>query len=446
MEGGAGNVPSTSGSQRGEDDATKKRKKRNKEQRPGYHNKKVKDKERRKKKNQKTQKSTSSVKKDADSENEDTDKGEMEVVGTSSQTEETRPVETQHVDPQAEDKVQTVEEQSHGDAKMVQAHTQTPIVCQNDQETQTDFSEAKQDDEKTQPETETKKPKDTTKYTQTPVVCHSDQETQTDFPEAKQDDEKTQPETETKKPKDTTKYTQTPVVCHSDQETQTDFSETKQDDEKTQPETEEKKQDTPEVKMQNTVQTQLKQNANKGNDKAASESTEKQNPEKESKSKEENPSAKPKSWAKVVSGEGGSQKQSNVEASKAADKNTKTPQSTRDRSPVRYPPTAPMFTVHIYAVLEEKFRFNQEQDTLMMCYDEGQTPFKITHFVGLQQGGYLVEASFSVEERELTRGEFWAYWYGVKQRSKDIKTGITKRHVHIPFNTNIKVFGSLAFR
>ncbi|KAF3854019.1 hypothetical protein F7725_014707, partial [Dissostichus mawsoni] len=118
MEGGAGNVPSTSGSQRGEDGATKKRKKRNKEQRPGYHNKKVKVKESSKKRNQKTQKSTSSVKKDADSESEDTDKGEMEVVGTSSQTEETRPVETQHVDPQAEDKVQTVEEQSHGDAKM----------------------------------------------------------------------------------------------------------------------------------------------------------------------------------------------------------------------------------------------------------------------------------------------------------------------------------------
>ncbi|XP_033975098.1 E3 ubiquitin-protein ligase rnf213-beta isoform X3 [Trematomus bernacchii] len=407
MEGGAGNVPSTSGSQRGEDGATKKRKKRNKEQRPGYHNKKVKDKERRKKRNQKTQKSTSSVKKDADSESEDTDKGEMEVVGTSSQTEETRPVETQHVDPQAEDKVQTVEEQSHGDAKMV--HTQT------------------------------KKPKGTTKYTQTPIVCHSDQETQTDFSEAKQDDEKTQPETETKKPKDTTKYTQTPIVCHSDQETQTNLSEAKQDDEKTQPE--EKKQDTPETKTQNTAQTQLKQNANKDNDKAASESTEKQNPEKESKSKEENPSAdaEPKSYAKVVTGEGGSQKQSNVEASKAADKNTKTPQSTCDRSPVRPPPAAPMFTVHIYAVLDKKFRFNQEHDTLMMCYDGGQTPFKITQFVGGQQKeGCLVEASLSVEEQKLTRGNWWTYRYGVKQRSKDIKKGITTRHVQIPLDQNIK--------
>ncbi|KAI9537479.1 hypothetical protein NQZ68_025336 [Dissostichus eleginoides] len=342
MEGGAGNVPSTSGSQRGEDGATKKRKKRNKEQRPGYHNKKVKDKERRKKRNQKTQKSTSSVKKDADSESEDTDKGEMEVVGTSSQTEETRPVETQHVDPQAKDKVQTVEEQSHGDAKMVQAHTQTPMVCHSDQETQTDFSEAKQDDEKTQPETETKK------------------------------------------------------------------------------------QDTPEAKTQNTAQTQLKQNANKDNDKATSESTEKQNPEKESKSKEENPStgAEPKSYAKVVCGEGGSQKQSNVEASKAADKNTKTPQSTRDRSPVRPPPAAPMFTVHIYAVLDKKFRFNQEHDTLMIG--------------GLQKEGCLVEASLSFDERDLNRGNWWMYWYGVKQRSKEIKTGITTRHVQIPLDPNIK--------
>ncbi|KAF3854015.1 hypothetical protein F7725_014703 [Dissostichus mawsoni] len=226
-------------------------------------------------------------------------------------------------------KFQTVEEQSHGDAKMVQAHTQTPMVCHSDQETQTDFSEAKQDDEKTQPETETKKPKGTTKYTQTPMVCHSDQETQTDFSEAKQDDEKTQPETETKKPKGTTKYTQTPVVCQRPGNTDR-LLEAKQDDEKTQPETEEKKQDTPEAKTQNTAQTQLKQNANKDNDKAASESTEKQNPENESKSKEENPSAgaEPKSYAKVVSGEGGSQKQSNVEASKAADKNKKTPKHT----------------------------------------------------------------------------------------------------------------------
>ncbi|KAI4801198.1 hypothetical protein KUCAC02_000123 [Chaenocephalus aceratus] len=253
MEGGAGNVPSTSGSQRGEDGATKKRKKRNKEQKPGYHNKKVKDKERRKKRKHKTQKSTSSVKKDADSESEDTDKG---------------------------------------------------------------------------------------------------------------------------------------------------------------------------------------------NDKATSESTEKQNPEKESKSEEENTSAgaKPKSWAKVVSGESGSQNQSNVEASKAADKNTKTPQSTRGPSPVRPPPTAPMFTVHIYAVLDKKFKFNQDHDTLIMCYDEGQTPLKMTHFVGGEQHkeGYLVEASLSVEERDFKRGELWTYWYGVRQRSKDLKTGITTRHVLIPLDPNIK--------
>ncbi|KAK5851292.1 hypothetical protein PBY51_002095 [Eleginops maclovinus] len=367
MEGGAGNLPSTSGSQQGEGVVTKKRRKRNKELRPTYHNKKAKGKERSKKRNQKTRKSSSSVKKDADAESEDTDEGEREVVETtSSQTEETLPVETQHVDLQAEDNVQTVEEQCHKDAKIVQAHTQT------------------------------------------------------------------------KKPKGTTKCTQTPVVCQRNQETQTDFSETKQDDEKAQPDTKEKKQDTPEAKMQSDAQTEL--NANPDNDKAASESAEKQNSEKESTSKEGNPSAdaKPVSYAKVVSGEGGSQKQSNVEASKATDKNTKTPQSTHDRSSVRPPPAATMFTVHIYAVMDKKFRFNQEHDTLVMCYDQGQIPFKINHFVGLQQQGYLVEASLSVEERDLTRGERWTYWYGVTQRAKDIKTGSTTRHIHIPMDPNIK--------
>ncbi|KAF3854021.1 hypothetical protein F7725_014709 [Dissostichus mawsoni] len=198
------------------------------------------------------------------------------------------------------------------------------------------------------------------------MVCHSDQETQTDFSEAKQDDEKTQPETETKKPKGTTKYTQTPVVCQRPGNTDR-LLEAKQDDEKTQPETEEKKQDTPEAKTQNTAQTQLKQNANKDNDKAASESTEKQNPENESKSKEENPSAgaEPKSYAKVVSGEGGSQKQSNVEASKAADKNKKTPKHTGSKPSETSTRCSHVHRSHLCSAGQKSFTFTKASFIVM---------------------------------------------------------------------------------
>ncbi|XP_029311958.1 LOW QUALITY PROTEIN: E3 ubiquitin-protein ligase rnf213-beta [Cottoperca gobio] len=367
MEEGAGDLHSAAGSQQVEDVAIKRSRKINKEQGPGNSTRKAKGNERRRKKNQKRaeRKSVSSVKSDADVENKDTEKGGSEVMETTSSQTESVPVEAQHEDPQAEDDVQTVDEQRHEPAKMVQAHTQT------------------------------RKHKGTNKFTQTPVVFQSNQETQTDFSGSKKEDT---------------------------------------NDEKTQSET------------KNAAEAQLKQDECPDNERASSESAKKQNPEKESKSKEENPSAgasgdpagaKTKSYAKVVSGEGGSQKQSDVEASKAADKNTKTAQSTRDRSPVRYPPAAPVFTVHIYAVLDKKFKFNQECDTLLLCYDEGNSPFKMTHFVGLPREGYLVEASLSVEESNLKRGVWWTYWYGVKQRTKEI-TGFAVRHIQIPMDSNVK--------
>ncbi|XP_060883843.1 E3 ubiquitin-protein ligase rnf213-beta [Labrus mixtus] len=92
-----------------------------------------------------------------------------------------------------------------------------------------------------------------------------------------------------------------------------------------------------------------------------------------------------------------------------------------------------MFTFHIYAVLDKKFRFNKEYNQLMLCYDGGQDPLEITHFVGLKEDGYLVEASLSVEERILHRGNWMTYWYSVKQRNKEI-SGTTTRHVQIPYD------------
>uniref|UniRef100_A0A3B4TK13 RING-type E3 ubiquitin transferase n=1 Tax=Seriola dumerili TaxID=41447 RepID=A0A3B4TK13_SERDU len=105
---------------------------------------------------------------------------------------------------------------------------------------------------------------------------------------------------------------------------------------------------------------------------------------------------------------------------------------------VRPPPGAPMFTFHIYAVLDKKFRFNQEYDTLVLFYGEREyLPLQVTHF-GVKQEGYLVEASLPVEERTLQRGIWLNYRYGVKQRQKEI-IEVASRHVEIPLNSNIKL-------
>ncbi|XP_070782783.1 E3 ubiquitin-protein ligase rnf213-beta [Enoplosus armatus] len=381
MEEGAGNLPSATGTsmetQKKEDVATKRPRKRNKEQGP---TRKEKEKERRKKRNQRRKKSLSNVKGDADVKSENTENSNLEAAETTgSQTQESVPRETQHVDPQAEDHLQNSGGQRHKDAETVPAQTLT---------------------------------RSTDKFTQTPVVLQSSQGTQTDLPVPKQDDtnhEKTQDDTNS-----------------------ASQSRLKRD------------KHTPEPKVQDdsAVQTTATQTENADSDRAVSDSAKEQKPEKES--KEETPSAatsgdptdsekgaEPKSYAKAVSGEGASGKQSSVAASKAADK------TTRDRSPVRPPSGAPMFTFHIYAVLDKKFRFNQEHDTLVLYNGEERLPLKVNHFVDQKQGGCLVEASLSVEERVLNRGNRLAYWYGVKQRHKEI-SGMTTRHLQIPFDSNIK--------
>lgn len=58
-------------------------------------------------------------------------------------------------------------------------------------------------------------------------------------------------------------------------------------------------------------------------------------------------------------------------------------------------------------------------------------------FSGLKEGGYLVEASLFVEECSLQRGRWWTYWYGVKQRQKEIH-GIATRRIQIPWDPNTK--------
>lgn len=249
------------------------------DQRPSSLSRKVQDQARKRKRNRRRKKSISNAKGDEDVKSESTEITKVEAVEPPSiQTQENVPAETQHVDHQAEDNLQTVGnggEQRHKDAKMVQAQTQT------------------------------KKLKGVHRFTQTPVVLQNNQETQTDLPVGKQDnisDEKT----------------------GSKNAAESQLTEDKH---------------TPEPKLQddNSAQTPLRQN--EGNDGASSDSAQEQNPK-----KEENPSvgtsvdptdsqtekgAKPKSYAKVVSGEGGGERQSNMDASKSADKTTKPSQNSR---------------------------------------------------------------------------------------------------------------------
>ncbi|XP_019133291.1 E3 ubiquitin-protein ligase rnf213-beta isoform X3 [Larimichthys crocea] len=392
MEDGAGNRPGTSGSQKKEGVATKKPRKRNEEQGSANPSKKAQGERRRRR--QPRRKKSSNVKEE---------KAWMEVVETANSV----PVETQHAGTRTEeDNSHTVEksrEQQHKvGAKMVQAQTQTGRL------------------------------KATDRSTQTPVACQSDQETQTDFSEPKQDD------------------------------TNHDEAQQRKQDDTNHDEAQQRKQDdTNHDKAQPAAESQRKQDEqesnktmkeNPDNDGASSGSVTEQKLKKESKSEEENPSAgtsgqpedaqaekdaKLKSYAQVLSAGGGSDKQSNMRGSKATDETTKPSQSTRDHSPVRPPPGAPMFTLYIYAVLDKKFRFDQKHDTLLLCYHGGYLPFELKHFVGLKERGYLIEASLSVEESTLQRGGWWTYWYGVKQRHKEISS-IASRSAQIPFDPNIK--------
>ncbi|KAM9837888.1 LOW QUALITY PROTEIN: E3 ubiquitin-protein ligase rnf213-beta [Aulostomus maculatus] len=139
-------------------------------------------------------------------------------------------------------------------------------------------------------------------------------------------------------------------------------------------------------------------------------------------------SAKPKSYAGAVSGEGTGPKPV-ADPTMSEDK--------RDQSLMTPPPLGPSFTFHIHAVLDRKFQFKQDYDTLVLFQDGGYLPLKMESFVDLKEDGYLVEASLSIEERDVPRGKDWSYWYGVKQHQKDIQE-IAKRRVLIPYSTNIK--------
>ncbi|KAL2078388.1 hypothetical protein ACEWY4_026073 [Coilia grayii] len=121
-------------------------------------------------------------------------------------------------------------------------------------------------------------------------------------------------------------------------------------------------------------------------------------------------------------------------AKQTQDMDTSQKQSTLERSTG---PTGPVFTIHIYAVLDKKFRFNQNADKLLLSFGSDYKDLNITHFRGLNKQGYLIEATCSVEMDQIPHGYHVSYQYVVQQRQKQIKE-IATRFIQFPFDRQVK--------
>ncbi|XP_050980097.1 LOW QUALITY PROTEIN: E3 ubiquitin-protein ligase rnf213-beta-like [Labeo rohita] len=103
----------------------------------------------------------------------------------------------------------------------------------------------------------------------------------------------------------------------------------------------------------------------------------------------------------------------------------------RKHSPVRAPAEPPMFTIYIYAVLDKRFRFNREYDSLLFCHANGKIKLQMTDFMDLGKDGFLIEARFSVPPKSVVRGATIEYMYSVQQRHNE-KQEIAWRYFQIP--------------
>ncbi|KAL1264673.1 hypothetical protein QQF64_005028, partial [Cirrhinus molitorella] len=104
------------------------------------------------------------------------------------------------------------------------------------------------------------------------------------------------------------------------------------------------------------------------------------------------------------------------------------------------PADSQMLTFYIYAVLDKRFRFNKLYDSLEFFHLEWNVALKLEmkHFRGLRQDGYLIEATFSVQESAV-RGCQIRYRYAVHQKQKQtMETAV--RFVEIPADNTVKEF------
>ncbi|KAF7657942.1 hypothetical protein LDENG_00019240 [Lucifuga dentata] len=398
-----------------EDVATKSPWKRKKTQGQGSSSGKAQDIQKRKRR-QKRKKNESKLPQKEDIKSQKTEKDTIEIVETEvNQIQEDTPLETQRSGSQAEtscfqpQKDASKQETEHSG---VQHHSNTKMV---------------------EAQTQTRKNAGKDKITQTPIIHQNTQETQTeaaDFMVPKQNErtEKSPAEQGNESEK-----TQT----HENESAETQF---KQEDQML----------NVQLRENNPVKTQPMQSDSRpcgdADDKNASSSChveQNANLKEEEKTKEKHPSggisdesqdgrsSEPKSYATVASGEGESEKQSSVPEGKQENKTRSSSTDRGDQILVKPPPGVPVFTFHIYTVLDKKFRFNPHLDRLVLFHSGGYLPLQMTHFAGLKKEGYLVEATLFIEESCLMRGSWLSYSYGVIQRKKQIFETAT-RHIFIP--------------
>ncbi|XP_066518776.1 E3 ubiquitin-protein ligase rnf213-beta [Hoplias malabaricus] len=109
----------------------------------------------------------------------------------------------------------------------------------------------------------------------------------------------------------------------------------------------------------------------------------------------------------------------------------------RKTSPVRGPAPQPVFTFHVYIVVNKRFRFNRDKDKLLLCHQGGSFELEMTYFRSLREKGYLIEAKLTVDECNLQRGSDVFYQYAVQQKNNVINE-IAERVLRIPFDRSVK--------
>ncbi|KAM9831669.1 E3 ubiquitin-protein ligase rnf213-beta [Neosynchiropus ocellatus] len=135
----------------------------------------------------------------------------------------------------------------------------------------------------------------------------------------------------------------------------------------------------------------------------------------------------PVSYAKAVSG--GKESQSHD--------SEKTSHQISNRSAEMVPPSGSTIHIHLYALLDKKFNFSPDEDSLVF-YTEGQTfSLSLESSCFQKDKSILIQASFSMEDHPLTRGQRFFYQYRVMRHQKEYRESAT-RGFFIPHNTNIK--------
>ncbi|CAL8240472.1 unnamed protein product [Gadus morhua 'NCC'] len=97
------------------------------------------------------------------------------------------------------------------------------------------------------------------------------------------------------------------------------------------------------------------------------------------------------------------------------------------------PSETPLFTFHIHAVLDKKFRFDREHDKIFLGQQSQWHLLNVNNLSELPEKGFLLEASFSLEDRYVPRGQKITYTYVIQQRHKDIEE-TAMRNIFIPWD------------